>query len=508
MLFVKGLVRDHVYALAAPFTLHEVRKAARGEYIREQARVQLDDDVFIPLRKAFFYGDLYAEGEVGIGQHRTRALAVRASLRQNGDVVALHLFAGEGDHAEVGHGVHAALGAVFPQAVFQFGDDGGAVLRALHVDKVDDDDAADVAQAHLPRDLAGGEQIGGEYRVFQPGIAGEFARVHVDRGERLRTVEYKIGAARERYAGTDEPVDLLFQPEVLEHFARSPVRDEFALPAGAAQRRRDAAVCGFVADIDIGDARQVEIAQQAHMHVGIAVDEVAHRRAFVRFERGGVQPAQIPRLRTQLCKGHVQRVGAHDEPAALRSKFPRRAQKLRALLFARDLAGDGTEIGGGQEDEVLPHKREAHGQPRALRADGRFCDLHHHFVARLYVERAVCGRDVCLGGDIPRIEIAVLLLPEGDECRLHTVEHVDDPALVNVAGDLARTVGVKVKFDKVTALGDRRKAVFAEVVKKHILLHISRIVPRASGRPYKIVRKRKRFSRRFLYFTTKKAALQ
>ena len=80
------------------------------------------------------------------------------------------------------------------------------------------------------------------------------------------------------------------------------------------------------------------------------------------------------------------------------------------------------EIGGGQEDEVLPHKREAHGQPRALRADGRFCDLHHHFVARLYVERAVCGRDVCLGGDIPRIEIAVLLLPEGDECRLHTVE--------------------------------------------------------------------------------------
>jgi len=41
------------------------------------------------------------------------------------------------------------------------------VVLALHVDEVDDDDAAQVAQAQLPRDRLRGLQVGLEDRVVE-----------------------------------------------------------------------------------------------------------------------------------------------------------------------------------------------------------------------------------------------------------------------------------------------------------------------------------------------------
>ena len=71
------------------------------------------------------------------------------------------------------------------QAVFDF----ALVARALHVDEVDDDQAAQVAQAQLARDFIGGFEVGAERGFLDVGAARGARRVDVDRDQRLGMVD-------------------------------------------------------------------------------------------------------------------------------------------------------------------------------------------------------------------------------------------------------------------------------------------------------------------------------
>ena len=106
-----------------------------------------------------------------------------------GHVLARHLDQPERDLDDVG------LRAVALELLAERLLDEGAVLRVRHVDEVDDDDAADVAQAKLPHDLLDGLEVVLRSRVLEAlgrGLrarADEPARVHVDDGEGLGVVE-------------------------------------------------------------------------------------------------------------------------------------------------------------------------------------------------------------------------------------------------------------------------------------------------------------------------------
>ena len=69
-----------------------------------------------------------------------------------------------------------------------------AVRLRLHVDEVADDDAADVAQAELPRDLARRLDVRLEDRLLRILLARVAARVHVDRDERLGRLDDQVAA--------------------------------------------------------------------------------------------------------------------------------------------------------------------------------------------------------------------------------------------------------------------------------------------------------------------------
>ena len=72
----------------------------------------------------------------------------------------------------------------------------GAVVAALvHVDEVDHDEAGEVAQAQLARDLVGRLQVGAQRGILDVVLAGGAAGVHVDGDEGLRLVDDE-GAAR------------------------------------------------------------------------------------------------------------------------------------------------------------------------------------------------------------------------------------------------------------------------------------------------------------------------
>jgi hypothetical protein len=133
-----------------------------------------------------------------------RALARHHLARAVGDVLARHL-----DEPERRDLDDVRLRAVALELRAQRLLDGRPVLRVGHVDEVDDDDPADVAQPQLADDLLHRLEVVLGDRVLEPAArvlaaaADEAPGVDVDDGERLGVVEDEIAAGREIDAAAD-----------------------------------------------------------------------------------------------------------------------------------------------------------------------------------------------------------------------------------------------------------------------------------------------------------------
>ena len=66
------------------------------------------------------------------------------------------------------------------------------MLLAFHIDKVDDDDPADISQSHLTGNFPRGFHIRFKHRLFQIFVADVFSRIDVDCGQRLRLINDKV----------------------------------------------------------------------------------------------------------------------------------------------------------------------------------------------------------------------------------------------------------------------------------------------------------------------------
>ena len=108
-------------------------------------------------------------------------------------------------------GLHARAVDVqrIAQAVFDF----ALIAPAFHVDEVDDDQAAQVAQAQLARDFVGGFEIGAERGLFDVGAARGARRVDVDRHQRFGVVDDDGAARRQRHLARERGFDLVLDLE-------------------------------------------------------------------------------------------------------------------------------------------------------------------------------------------------------------------------------------------------------------------------------------------------------
>ena len=113
---------------------------------------------------------------------------------------------------EMGETIHREPRAVGSDRRVERIEHGGAVFRQVHVDEIDDDDAAEIAQAQLPRDGLRRLQVGLEDGVVERAHADETAGVDVDGGQRLGLVDDQIAAALEVDAAMQRPFDLLSTP--------------------------------------------------------------------------------------------------------------------------------------------------------------------------------------------------------------------------------------------------------------------------------------------------------
>src|SRR3990170_3028382 len=99
--------------------------------------------------------------------------------------------------AQLGKAVHRHARAVARQCLAKFVEHGIPVLFRIHVDEVDDDNAAEVPQPQLARDHLRGLQIGLEYRVVEAADPDEAAGVDVDCRQRFGLVDNQVAAGLE-----------------------------------------------------------------------------------------------------------------------------------------------------------------------------------------------------------------------------------------------------------------------------------------------------------------------
>ena len=96
------------------------------------------------------------------------ARAVRARLGEHALQALLDALAGDDDQAEVRHLQRLRRRAVLAQLLLDRLEHLLAVLLLLHVDEVEDDDPAQVAQPDLPDDLLRRFEVGLDDRVLEP----------------------------------------------------------------------------------------------------------------------------------------------------------------------------------------------------------------------------------------------------------------------------------------------------------------------------------------------------
>ena len=142
------------------------------------------------------------------------------------------------------------------------------------------DQSADIAQTHLPRDLARGDEVGLVHRALQIDVPHEFARVDVDDRHRLRLVDDEVPAVFQRNGALRQLVKLLGDAVFAQHLPLALVERDLALAHVCPHPRElhHPLVGRLVAHIDARDAAAETVAHDLEGKIEFAVHHVADGR--------------------------------------------------------------------------------------------------------------------------------------------------------------------------------------------------------------------------------------
>ena len=261
------------------------------------------------------------------------------------------------------------------------------VLVLAHVDEVDDDEAAEVAQAQMARHLLGRLEIGAQRRVLDIALPRRPARVHVDRHQRLGRVDHDVAAALEAHLGGVHGVEALLDLVAVEE--RNPVAVGLD-PLGVAGHQHAHEALGrlvrlLALDQHLLDVLRIEVADRPLDEVGLLVD---HRRRG-RFQRQlahavpGAQQEVVVALDLRLAA--VGAGGAHDQAhAGGHLEVADDLAQALAVLGVGDPAADAAAARGvGHQHAVAAGQRQVGGEGGALVAALLLDHLHQEDLVAL-----------------------------------------------------------------------------------------------------------------------------
>ncbi len=365
-------------------------------------------------------------------------------------------------------------------------------MRVLHVDEVDDDQAAEVAQTHLAGRFIGGLEVGAQRGLLDVATFGGARRVDVDRDQRLGVVDHDRTARRQRHDARIRGLDLVFDLEAGEqrdvvavaldpdHVVGHHVRHE--LPSLFAD------VVGV--DQDLADVRREVVADRADHQARFLVDqERAAGRLRCAVDRAP-QLQQVVQVPLQFFGIAADAGGARDHahPGRDLELVHRLAQFLPVLALdaARDAAAARVVR---HQHQVAAGKRDEGRQRCALVAALFLVDLDDDFLA--FLERVLDpgATDVGAGleerlGDLLEGQKAVTFLAVVDEARLEARLDAGDDPFVDVALAGLVTSRLDVDVDQLLAVDDGDPQFFrVGRIEQHPLHSFSSMAPKARRAP-------------------------
>src|SRR5579863_1487088 len=340
----------------------------------------------------------------GLGEnlthHRLRALniarafAMRAERTQRALERLLDTLARDGDQTEVIELQNLVRCAVDSHGFFEGLHYLLAVFALVHVDEVDDDDSAQVAQPNLPHDFLDGLGIGLDDSVFQAiRFADVFASVDVHRHQRLGLVDDDVAARLRPNLGAKRLFKLTGHIEGVEDGGVARVELDLADQRGleALHKAQHALIGVLAVDPDGFEAVGQLVAQDALDDIEIVMEQ--ERRGLLLGLVLNVLPQIVEEQHVggDLVLGAALGRGAGDETAGWSRPLARKnALQAQALLIACNFAGDSHVLERGHVDHIAAGERDVRSDARALLPQWLLGDLDDDLLP--FLEQIADGR--------------------------------------------------------------------------------------------------------------------
>ena len=377
-------------------------------------------------------------------------------------------------------------GAVPAQRLLQAAQHQLLVFRQHHIDKIDHDHSAQIAQAHLADDLLCRLQVVLGHRLFQVAArAGELAGVDVDNGHRLGAVNDQRAARRQPHLPGQRLVQLLLHavgrerivaivgPAVEAHHAVGQVR----------RHRIHVRVHRVVGALAIHDELvEVLVEQVAHdldEHVRLLVESNRFRALgllFLLCGRANVFPPIVQAAHVS-GDGLLRDVfrGCTDDGAAVVRHHAAQDVLQTLALRGRQLARNAGVFPLRHVHQETASEGNLRGQARALVPQRILGHLDQNLVTRL--QRVFdLARTTSQAGAAPVkvtcVEHAVAASADVHERRLHRRQYVLHPTQVDIADDgRLRLRGHEVLDEQPVLqdadLGDKARAIVTLAIADH-----------------------------------------
>ena len=302
-----------------------------------------------------------------------------------------------------------SLDTIARQRLFEGTQHLTTMLGFNHVDKVDDDDTAQITQPQLARHRLGRLEIRLEQCLFQILAAHIGASIDVDGGQGLGLVEHQVAAGFEQHLTLqrffyfvldrvkveDRPVARIVFDAVFE-FRHIGAREFKRLLMGLAR-----------VDTHLLDAAHHQIAHAAQRQGQIFVQQTGPRGLNGRVQR---RPgaAQISDIVLQVHVGYGARQSAQDITTLVAFLHCRSHHLSQALAFdiVLDLLGDADVFGVRHVHQVARRQGDVRGKTRALGAERILDHLHDQFLTVVQEFADARRRLGCLGAAVCGIPTA------------------------------------------------------------------------------------------------------
>ena len=380
----------------------------------------------------------------------------------------LEALAAHFQQAEFADGAKLHAGAVlaqgFAQAVFHF----AAVFAFLHVDEVDDDEAAQIAQAHLAGHFVGGFEVGAGGGFFDVAALDGAGGVHVHRHKGFGVVD-DDGAARGQLHGAAVGAFHL----VLDLEARKQRRGvAVALDAAGVLGHHVAhELLGLLehvvgVDQDFANVAAEVVAHGADDQAAFGVDQHGALAAFGRVVNGAPELEQVVQVPLQVGRAAAYAGGAGDDGHALGVfELVHRLFQLGALVTLDAARNAAAARVVGHEHHVAPGQADEGGERRALVAALFFFHLHQQFLA--FLDDVVDARlrnghafSEVLARDFLERQKAVAFFAVVHKARLQRWLYARDHGFVNVALALLAPLHFDFVVKQFLSIDDRQAALF------------------------------------------------